>query len=107
MQLQAFKKSYPTAIFAESLARIIHKCCLALACPFVRNKSLVGRPYAWLRTPSSESVANKGSAHKKAGCCLDELWLARRVSPMDGANQSSRRFINNAGLRFTLIPDHP
>jgi len=36
------------------LACIIHKCCRALAGSFVRNKSLVGRPYAWLRSPSSE-----------------------------------------------------
>jgi hypothetical protein len=45
-----------------ALARIIHECYRALACPFVCNEPLVGRPYAWLRTSSSESVANKGPA---------------------------------------------
>ncbi len=68
---------------------IIYLHCRALACPFVRNESLVpqgifscasaihliGRPYARLRTLSSESVANKEPA------------------------QSSRRFMNNAGVR--------
>jgi hypothetical protein len=45
-----------------NLARIIHECYRALACPFVCNEPLVGRPYAWLRTPFSESVADKGTA---------------------------------------------
>jgi len=44
------------------LAWTIHKCCRALASSFARNESLVGRPYALLRTPSSEFAANKGSA---------------------------------------------
>jgi len=57
----------------EKLTRTIHKYCRALACSFVRTESLVGRPYAWLRSPSLESVANKGPA------------------------QSSRRFMNSLG----------
>jgi len=77
----------PDQVF--DLTRIIHECCCALACSpvqaggrlFARNEflvpqgtfsaasgiHLVSRPYAWLRTPSSESVANKGPAHKSAG----------------------------------------
>jgi len=31
-----------------------------------RNESLIGRPYAWLRIPSTESVANKGPTHKRS-----------------------------------------
>jgi len=71
----------------EPLTQTIHKCCRALACSFARNTflipqgtfsaasgiHLVDRPYALLRTSSSESVANKCPA------------------------QSSRRFMNNAG----------
>jgi len=37
----------------EQLARLtwtIHKYCRVLACPFARTESLVGRPYAWLRS---------------------------------------------------------
>jgi len=41
------------------LACIIHKCCRALTGSFVHNEFLVGRPYAWLRSLSSESIANK------------------------------------------------
>jgi len=52
---------------------IIHECHRALACSFARNESLISRPYAWLRSSSSESVANKGPA------------------------QPSRRFMNSAG----------
>jgi hypothetical protein len=41
---------------------------LARISSFVRNKSLVSRPYALLRTPFSESVANKGPACLPARC---------------------------------------
>ncbi len=71
------------------LACIIHKYCRALACSFVRNESLVGRPYAWLWSSSSEFVANKVPAHKKAEGRLDELQVARRVRDAD-PNQLSR-----------------
>ncbi len=37
----------------------IHKCCGALACSFVRNEYIAGRPYARLRSLSLESVAKK------------------------------------------------
>jgi len=55
------------------LARMIHEYGRALACPFVCNEALISRPYARLRTLSSESVADKATA------------------------QSSRRFMNHVG----------
>lgn len=44
---------------SQELTRIIHEYYRALACSFACNKSLVGRPYAQLRTSFSESVVNK------------------------------------------------
>ncbi len=41
------------------LACMIHKYCRALACSFVRTESLVGRSYAWLRSPSLESASEQ------------------------------------------------
>jgi len=48
---------------------------------------------------------NKGPAHKKAGGCLDERKVARRVRA-NGLNQSPRRFTNSAGDEWlqSMVP---
>jgi len=66
--LQPHRTSFIQHFLSGSLTRIIHKYCRALACSFVRTESLIpqgilscacaihliGRPYAWLRSLSSE-----------------------------------------------------
>jgi len=44
------------------LTRTIHEYCRAFTCSFARNESLINRPYARLRTISSKSIADKGTA---------------------------------------------